>query len=76
MMVNISKSSRTILMRFAAHERKFSWPHLEIKIMVIAKYHDYMYVHVMYRYKNLKNQNFYYGICEWFVLLGWYGRTF
>jgi hypothetical protein len=41
MMVNISKSNWPILMRFAAYERKFCWPHLEIKIMVIAKYHAY-----------------------------------
>jgi hypothetical protein len=54
MMVNISKSTQLILMRFAAYERKFIWPHFEIKILVIAEYHDY----VIYRIKTLKNQNF------------------
>jgi hypothetical protein len=51
MMVNISISTRSILMQFAAYERKFSCPHLEIKIMVIAKYHDYVKI---YRLKTLK----------------------
>jgi hypothetical protein len=36
MMANISKSAWPISMRFAAYEREFSWPHFEIKIMVIA----------------------------------------
>jgi hypothetical protein len=50
MMVNISKSTQPILMRFAAYERKFSWPHFLITIIiVVAEYHDY----VIYRAKNL-----------------------
>jgi hypothetical protein len=34
-------------MLFAAYERNIIWPHSEIRIMVIAEYHDY----VIYRLK-------------------------
>jgi hypothetical protein len=50
--VNISKITWSILMRFVAYERRVSWPHFSSKITLIAKYYSY----VIHRLKTLSEK--------------------